>query len=59
VHHGTIIGTYVHGPLLPKNPWLADWLIAAALRRGGDERALEPLDDELELAAHRAAAAIA
>ena len=59
VHHGTIIGTYVHGPLLPKNPWLADWLIAAALRRHGPERELEPLDDGLELAAHRTAAAIA
>ena len=49
----------MHGPLLPKNPWLADWLIAAALRRHGAERELEPLDDGLELAAHRTAAAIA
>jgi lipid II isoglutaminyl synthase (glutamine-hydrolysing) len=55
VHQGTIVGTYVHGPLLPKNPWLADWLIGAALRRGGGNGRLEPLDDTLELAAHRVA----
>jgi CobQ-like glutamine amidotransferase family enzyme len=44
-----VIGTYLHGPLLPKNAWFADWLIETALRR---ERELEPLDDELEAAAH-------
>ena len=48
VRSGNVIGTYLHGPLLPKNSWFADWLIAAAL--GLDE--LEPLDDELERAAH-------
>ena len=42
---GRVIGTYVHGPLLPKNPWLADWLI----RTGLDVDELEPLDDALEL----------
>jgi CobQ-like glutamine amidotransferase family enzyme len=46
---GNVIGTYLHGPLLPKNAWFADWLIATAL--GGDVE-LEPLDDELELLAH-------
>jgi hypothetical protein len=46
---GTVIGTYMHGPLLPKNAWFADWLISTAI---GD-LALEPLDDELELLAHR------
>jgi CobQ-like glutamine amidotransferase family enzyme len=52
VHHGTVVGTYVHGPLLPKNPWLADWLIRRALaRRHGDVK-LEPLDDGLEREAH-------
>jgi CobQ-like glutamine amidotransferase family enzyme len=51
VLHGTVLGTYLHGPLLPKNAWLADWLIATAL---GVE-ALEPLDDTLEDAAHAAA----
>ena len=35
---GRAIGTYLHGPLLPRNPWLADWLLAQALahRRGGE-----------------------
>jgi CobQ-like glutamine amidotransferase family enzyme len=46
---GTVIGTYMHGPLLPKNAWFADWLIATAITGG---QALEPLDDELELRAH-------
>ncbi len=48
---GGVIGTYLHGPLLPKNSWFCDWLIAAAL--GIDE--LEPLEDELEEAAHQGA----
>jgi lipid II isoglutaminyl synthase (glutamine-hydrolysing) len=59
VHAGGIIGTYVHGPLLPKNPWLADWLIRRALARGGPGEPLEPLDDSLELEAGRVARAIA
>jgi CobQ-like glutamine amidotransferase family enzyme len=51
-----MIGTYLHGPLLPKNAWLADLLIQLALgRRYGGEPELEPLDDELEAAAHEAA----
>jgi CobQ-like glutamine amidotransferase family enzyme len=49
--HGTVIGTYMHGPLLPKNTAFADWLVATAL--GLD--ALAPLDDALEAAAHAAA----
>ncbi|HYV17229.1 MAG TPA: glutamine amidotransferase [Conexibacter sp.] len=49
VRAGNVIGTYMHGPLLPKNAWLADWLIARAL---GRERPLEPLDDTFEAAAH-------
>src|SRR5437868_992706 len=48
---GNIIGTYMHGSLLPKNPQLADYLIGKALtRRGGG--ALSHLDDSEELAAH-------
>ncbi|MEO8744430.1 MAG: glutamine amidotransferase [Candidatus Dormiibacterota bacterium] len=48
---GTVLGTYLHGSLLPKNPHLADYLIRSALiRRGVDE--LSPLDDAVELAAH-------
>jgi CobQ-like glutamine amidotransferase family enzyme len=51
-----VIGTYLHGPLLPKNPWLADRLIAWALQhRTGGRAELPPLDDRLEEAAHRAA----
>lgn len=50
---GATIGTYLHGPLLPKNAWFADWLIATAL--GVDPRALTPLDDALENEAHRGA----
>jgi lipid II isoglutaminyl synthase (glutamine-hydrolysing) len=53
VRRGNLIGTYLHGPLLPKNAWLADRLIAAALeRRYGERPELEPLDDALERAAH-------
>ena len=48
-----IVGTYMHGPLLPKNAWLADWLIARALAL--EIGALAPLDDTLEEAAHAAA----
>jgi CobQ-like glutamine amidotransferase family enzyme len=53
---GNTIGTYLHGPLLPKNAWLADHLIEAAIaRRTGRAPELEPLDDRLEEAAHRSA----
>jgi CobQ-like glutamine amidotransferase family enzyme len=48
VRHASVIGTYLHGPLLPKNAWFADWLIRHAT--GVEE--LEPLDDRLEDAAH-------
>jgi hypothetical protein len=44
-----VLGTYLHGPLLPKNAWFADWLIETAL---GLPEPLSPLDDELERAAH-------
>jgi lipid II isoglutaminyl synthase (glutamine-hydrolysing) len=48
-------GCYLHGSLLPKNPWLADRLLAAALRhRVAGEPDLPPLDDRLEEAAHAA-----
>ena len=53
---GSVLGTYVHGPLLPKNPWLADWLIERALERRYRHVELAPLDDRLELAAAGAAA---
>ncbi len=51
--HGTTIGTYLHGPLLPKNAWFADWLIATALSI--DQSELSRLDDSLEREAHRSA----
>jgi lipid II isoglutaminyl synthase (glutamine-hydrolysing) len=47
VHRRNVIGTYLHGPLLPKNVWLADRLIELAL---GVE--LDPLEDAMEDAAH-------
>ena len=48
-------GCYLHGSLLPKNPWFADHLILAALRRRyGDGVTLAPLDDSLEEQAHQA-----
>jgi CobQ-like glutamine amidotransferase family enzyme len=60
VRRGNLIGTYLHGPLLPKNAWLADHLIAVALEhRYGREPELEPLDDELELAAEELARSVA
>jgi CobQ-like glutamine amidotransferase family enzyme len=50
VHRDNVIGTYLHGPLLPKNVWLADRLIELAL-----DVELEPLDDRMEDAAHASA----
>jgi CobQ-like glutamine amidotransferase family enzyme len=52
-----VYGTYLHGPLLPRNPWFADRLLADALaHRTGEEVELEPLADELEAEAHAVAA---
>ena len=55
---GRAVGTYLHGPLLPRNPWLADWLLEQALAHagGGEPQTLEPLPDELEAEAHEVAA---
>ena len=51
--HKNIIGTYLHGPILPKNPKLADVLILKALRRKyGEDLALTELDDTAESRAH-------
>lgn len=49
-------GSYLHGSLLPKNPWLADRLLLAALQHRHGQATLEPLDDHLELEAHQAVA---
>jgi lipid II isoglutaminyl synthase (glutamine-hydrolysing) len=55
---GRALGTYLHGPLLPRNPWLADWILTQALAHAGgaDPEPLEPLDDALELTAHAVSA---
>jgi lipid II isoglutaminyl synthase (glutamine-hydrolysing) len=55
---GRVVGTYLHGPLLPRNPWFADWLLAlaAAHRTGGEPPAFEPLEDGLEAQAHAVSA---
>jgi CobQ-like glutamine amidotransferase family enzyme len=60
VWRDNMVGTYLHGPLLPKNAWLADQLIELALeRRYGERPQLEPLPDELERAAEASARAAA
>ena len=47
-----VIGTYLHGPLLPKNPEVTDYLLKKALERKYKEKIeLSPLDDRLELEA--------
>ena len=56
---GRIVGTYVHGPLLPKNVWLADQLLAWACEHRGLPTTLAPLDDQLEDVAAAAASVLA
>ncbi len=55
---GRLLGTYLHGPLFPRNPWLADWLLAQAIahQAGGDPPQLDPLPDDLEREAHEVSA---
>jgi CobQ-like glutamine amidotransferase family enzyme len=53
---GRVYGTYLHGPLLPRNPWFADRLLEEALAHAGLETMLEPLEDELEHEAHAVSA---
>jgi CobQ-like glutamine amidotransferase family enzyme len=53
-----VIATYLHGPVLPKNPWLTDQLIKIAIeRRMGEPVELAPLDDTAEDRAHEVALA--
>ena len=55
-----VYATYLHGPVLPKNPWLADFLLSRALgHRYKDFGALAPLTDEVEAHAHAAALRLA
>lgn len=49
-----VVASYLHGALLPKNPVLTDWLLAAALERRYGRGTLAPLDDNLERRAHAA-----
>lgn len=50
------IGTYLHGPVLPKNPRVADWLILKAIERKQPKTKLERLNDSIENRAHKVAA---
>ena len=59
VLHDGVVGTYLHGPILPKNPGVTDWLIGRALRRRGADLELAPLPDDLEQLAHDVALKIA
>jgi lipid II isoglutaminyl synthase (glutamine-hydrolysing) len=58
VRVGRALGTYLHGPLLPRNPWLADWLLSQALAHAtsGEPPDLAPLPDRLEIVAHAVSA---
>ena len=53
VVYKNVLGTYIHGPLLPKNPGVTDWLLSRALERKYGTAGLEPLDDTEELAANK------
>lgn len=53
VLHHNLVGTYLHGPLLPKNPQVADWLLARAYEQRGETAPLAPLDDAVEIEANR------
>lgn len=54
VRYKNVFGTYLHGPLLPKNPHLADSLIELGLERRGNVSKLSPLGDNVEIVAHKA-----
>jgi CobQ-like glutamine amidotransferase family enzyme len=51
-----VYGTYLHGPLLPRNPWFADHVLSEALAHAGGPTDLAPLPDELEHEAHAVSA---
>jgi len=57
---GTVLATYLHGPVLPRNAWLTDYLLGLACQHAGiSPSALVALDDALEAAAHDEALAVA
>lgn len=47
-----VFGSYSHGPILPKNPEFADYLLQTALERRYGQADLQPLDDRFEKEAH-------
>jgi CobQ-like glutamine amidotransferase family enzyme len=54
---GAAVGTYLHGPLLPRNAWLADWLLARAIaHRTGKVPDLDRLTDDFEGSAQQVSA---
>ncbi len=59
VVYKNVIGTYLHGSLLPKNPWLTDYLLQKALDYRGQNFHLTELDDSLEQQAHQVAIRLA
>lgn len=59
VRDGTVLATYLHGPVLPKNAWLTDELLRLARRHAGKDEPLAPLDDTFERAAQTEAVAAA
>ena len=57
VRYRNCIGTYLHGPILPKNPRITDFLIKKALeKQTGKVQNLQPLNDQIEQRAHKVAA---
>jgi len=55
VRYKNVFGTYSHGPVLPKNPAFADFILSTALQRRGEDGRLEPLEDRWEALAHGSA----
>lgn len=53
------VGSYLHGSLLPKNPWLADWLLLRAFQRRYGDYQLADLDDEVEISANKSVVRLA
>ena len=53
VLYKNVVGTYLHGPLLPKNPHICDYLITNALERKYGKAELSPLDDSQEIEANQ------
>lgn len=54
VRYNNVFGTYSHGPVLPKNPELCDFILTTAIRALDPSAELKPLDDSFERAAHDA-----